>query len=88
VSGDVDISPEVLDHLLNFAVGSAGRFVIQTLEMGVSVFKDGKLPPTKKIPIVNLFYGERSMYIDVQTVYKMLKEGTHKVYSKREKESL
>jgi hypothetical protein len=85
VSGDIDINPEVLDHLLNFAVGSAGRFVTQTLEMGVSLFKDGKLPPTKKIPIVNLFYGERSMYIDVQTVYKMLKEGTHKVYSKREK---
>lgn len=56
-AGGIDISPEVIDHYLDFFTGGAGRFVQDSATLAINMVHGEKTPP-HKIPIFRSFYGE------------------------------
>jgi hypothetical protein len=81
--GLVDISPETLDHLWDFATGGAGRFYADSVGAMVAMAK-GETPPVRRIPFARQVYQEKSEVHDrqklrenmnaVQAHYSLFKE--------------
>jgi hypothetical protein len=81
--GLVDISPETLDHLWDFATGGAGRFYADSVGAMAAMAK-GETPPVRRIPFARQVYQEKSEVHDrqklrenmnaVQAHYRLFKE--------------
>lgn len=56
-SGLVDISPDVLEHYLEFAMGGAGKFVLNTIATGERVVSSDEWLP-EKTPFIRRLYGK------------------------------
>jgi len=83
--GVVEISPETVDHLIDFADGGAGKGVTGAFKTTYSL-ATGKVPAIKDIPFVRKFYGESSEWISVRTVYDMVGESARTKFSQKERE--
>ena len=81
ISGLVDVSPEVVDHLIDTYTGSTGKFVGNLIDTGTSLAKDGQLPATNNIPIVRQFIKEESEYVSSKVVYYMINESKRTKFS-------
>lgn len=68
--GAIDISPESVEHLFEFATGGIGRLVNNTLSTIQSVTSDTDLT-ANKIPFVRSFLGQDSKYDDRDAYYEI-----------------
>jgi hypothetical protein len=68
--GAIDISPESVEHLFEFATGGIGRLVNNTLSTIQSVTGDTDLT-ANKIPFVRSFLGQDSKYDDRDAYYEI-----------------
>jgi hypothetical protein len=82
-AGYIDISPEILDHFIDFMGGGLSRFVMNVLN-GTYEFAKGDIPKVSNIPFARTFYGEPSEYRDTKIIYEMLDNSYKKLYSKDE----
>jgi len=85
VSGLIDVNPETLDHFIEWAGGGVGRFLSNSLNLGVTLFKDGDVPPTEKLPILRQFLKTPSEYTDTGTIREMLDESARTIFNERDK---
>jgi len=85
LKGIVEINPEDIDHLFNFAGGGLGRMINNTITTGATLVKDSKLPELNKIPIVRKFLGEPSDWMVLGYINEMVKESGRKLYSSTQK---
>jgi ParB-like chromosome segregation protein Spo0J len=83
-SGWVDISPEVLDHLIDFGFGGTGRFVTNAFTTTWKVTNAEEVP-LNRIPGVRQLIGEQNKYADRQLVYSMLDESARTEYTDKER---
>ena len=81
ISGLIDVSPEVVDHLIDTYTGSTGKFVGNLIDTGTSLAKDGQLPATNNIPVVRQFIKEESEYVSSKVVYYMINESKRTKFS-------
>jgi hypothetical protein len=81
----IDISPENIDHIIDFLGGGLGKFVSNTIATGTSLAKDGEFPALNKIPILRTTYGESSDYHNLRVVYDMLQESGRTKFSVRKR---
>jgi len=58
-AGFIDVSPETIDHFVDFLTGGVGKFVANTIETGGAVI-DGEMPDVQNIPFLRKFIGEPS----------------------------
>jgi hypothetical protein len=70
--GFVDVSPEVLDLMVDTYTGSAGRFVKDTLQLPVRMMA-GEVEP-RRIPFVRKVYGEQFQGTNTQLYRDRLRE--------------
>jgi hypothetical protein len=66
--GLVDVSPEILDYIVGFGTGGAGRMVNQTLTLVADTYQ-GKEIATRKIPFYRRAAGEVGEWYDSQKFY-------------------
>lgn len=67
-SGAIDVSPETVDHILDFFTGGAGRFVADSVEaftLPVKVMQEEEIK-LRRIPVVRRFALEPNEYGDQQ----------------------
>ena len=86
VSGDIDISPEALDHLIDGIGGSALRFVRNSVETGKTLVKGGKFESYRRIPFVRQVITEPSKYTLKYKARDMLDESARTIFTEQEKE--
>jgi len=60
-AGFIDISPETVDHIIDFIAGGTGRFIANTYEFG-SALTNKDFPPVENIPFVRQLIGSPSEY--------------------------
>jgi len=82
-AGYIDISPEILDHFIDFMGGGLSRFVMNVLN-GTYEFAKGDIPKMSNIPFARTFYGKPSEYRDTKIVYEMLDNSYKKIYDEDE----
>jgi diguanylate cyclase (GGDEF)-like protein len=83
-------SPDVINHLVEFATGGTGKVVTDLASLPFEWVSNKKIP-AKGLPIVQRFYGEINEYKDVKTLYDNLDKGQRiynqfKEYTQTDKE--
>jgi diguanylate cyclase (GGDEF)-like protein len=83
-------SPDVINHLVEFATGGTGKVVTDLASLPFEWISNKKIP-AKGLPIVQRFYGEINEYKDVKTLYDNLDKGQRiynqfKEYTQTDKE--
>ena len=86
VSGNIDISPEALDHLIDGIGGSTLRFVRNSVETGKTLVKGGKFESYRRIPFVRQFITEPSKYTLKYKAKDMLDESARTIFTEQQKE--
>lgn len=82
--GWLDINPENIDHVLDFAGGGTGRFLIRSINVPWTLISEGNFPPPEKIPFVRQVYGERSEWMDFKKVNRYIKEAGRTRFSRKQ----
>jgi len=85
VSGRVDISPEYIDHIVDFVGGGTGRFVTNTLQTTSDLIQGEDLK-ANNIPFYRTVVGEKHESRNTRIVYDMLKDAGRKKYNTKQKE--
>ena len=80
VSGLVDISPEILDYLIDFMGKGSGRFLADVTTT-TSSLAQAKVPDIRHVPIVRKAVGETSVQASKLIVYPMFKNRGRVIYS-------
>ena len=80
VAGAVDVSPETLDHFIDFFGGGAGKFVANTVETSTSIAK-GEFPALNNVPMVRQTVKEPSEFKDRGVVRDMLNESKRTIFN-------
>lgn len=83
--GELDISPELIDHYTDFVGGGLGSFIGNTIGTGVTVAK-GEMPETRNIPFYRKFVGGPHEYRDVKIAYDMVKKSWTKEFTDKQKD--
>ncbi len=84
-SGMIDINPENIDHLIDFAGGGTGRFITNIFKSGYKMLNEGDFPPISNIPFARQVVGSKPENIELQKAYKLLEESGRTVYSEGQK---
>jgi len=82
--GWLDINPENIDHVLDFAGGGTGRFLIRSINVPWTLISEGNFPHPEKIPFVRQVYGERSEWMDFKKVNEYIKEAGRTRFSRKQ----
>lgn len=82
-SGKVDVSPEDLDHWIDFMGGGVGKFMTNIVETGVS-FAQGEMPSVNNMPIVRKFLYENNENNGKYSVFELKERSRTKVLSETE----
>lgn len=85
ISGAVDVSPETLDHFIDFAGSGLGKFITNTMTTAGTVIGKGELPPMDKIPFVRQMIKEPDDWTDKRLIREMLNESKRTKYSDEQK---
>ena len=85
LSGTIDVNPEILDHLIDFMGGGLGRFLANSVNLGVSVLTKQDTPEINKLPMVRQFLKEPSPWTDTSTIHEMLDESRRNAFGERER---
>ncbi|MBU8921259.1 MAG: ParB N-terminal domain-containing protein [Bacteroidales bacterium] len=83
--GAADVSPEYIDHTINFLGGGIGKFVSNSVATGISLATDEKIE-TRFIPVMRRFYRKPYPGKSKQTVYGMLDDAATTVFTAGERE--
>jgi len=77
-SGIMDINPDKIYHVFNFAIGGTGKFITNIGETGKALSDKSKGIPTeleaRKIPFIRKIMGEPNRYSDVSDYYERRSE--------------
>jgi len=84
-SGFIDVSPEHIDHMIDFLGGGTGRFIANVVNDGIEAAK-GDMPAVNNIPFARKFYGEKTDFRDTKLIYEMIDNSIIKEYSDRQKQ--
>lgn len=84
-AGYVDISPEVIDHFIDYMGGGTSRFVMNIFN-GTYQLSKGEVPNVSNIPFARTFVGKPSDYRDTKIVYEMADEAWKKEFTDKEVE--
>ena len=84
-AGFADVSPELLDHFLDFTTGGAGRFVANTFESGTGLLNKD-FPDIKNMPFVRKLIGTPSEYYESRIINQTLKDREIRLFDKKEEE--
>jgi hypothetical protein len=68
-----DVSPESVDHMIDFLGSGAGKFVSNSINTGVNI-AEGKDFQVENAPYLRLFYGKPSEYSELGLINKYRKE--------------
>jgi len=71
--GLVDVSPDQLEYVIEYATGGAGGTLMRGLNLATKVFKGKKLK-AREIPFARRVYAELHESVDTQEFYKTLDE--------------
>jgi len=86
VSGNIDMSPEALDHLIDAIGGGSLRFIRNSLDTGQKLIKGGEFETYRRIPFVRQVITEPSKWTMKYKAKDMLDESARTVFSKEEKD--
>ena len=75
-------NPEVIEHVIESYTGGAGKFVANSLSLGVELGK-GSLTDTKKIPIIRQFTKTKSEWRSYKKAKEMLDVAEDKVLDRK-----
>ena len=81
--GIVDVSPEVVDHWIDFLGGGVGKFIANTFESGSQLLK-GKMPDYNNMPIVRKFISEPFAEIERVRAQEIVRESATRKIRKKE----
>lgn len=79
-AGAIDISPENVDHWIDFLTGGLGKFIANTTDLGATVAA-GEVPSVDKIPFVRKFIKQPSEFYDKATLRDTIDESARKELS-------
>jgi|13_taG_2_1085334.scaffolds.fasta_scaffold00442_8 hypothetical protein len=85
VSGKVDISPEIIDHYIDFLGGGLGRFVTNSADIPYKI-ATGEDISTNNIPFARIFYRTPSSGRDLQVIYRTIEDSYKTKYNDRQKQ--
>jgi len=85
VSGDIDFSPEFIDHFIDFLSGGVGRFGINSFNILKDVVNDEDIQPNN-IPFSRIFYRVPRESRDVSILYETIKEAYRKDFTTKQKD--
>ena len=85
ISGYVDISPEILDQLIDSYTGGIGREVSNFIGTGTSLFIDGKLPPIKNRPIESIYKTTTDHWVANQSVKNFINESERTLFNSKQR---
>ena len=85
VSGKVDISPEIIDHYIDFLGGGLGRFVANSVDIPYKI-ATGEDISTNNIPFARIFYRTPSSGRDLQVIYRTIEDSYKTKYTDRQKQ--
>ena len=68
ISGGIDISPDTLEHLIDFNIGGAGRFVTNVLDTSIGIARGDKVDAASW-PGARRLYSQPSPYYDMGIYY-------------------
>jgi hypothetical protein len=80
-SGVIDVSPEWVDHFIDWGTGGLGRFIGEGVETGYTLLAEGSFPDLYNTPVANLFVKASSEYSDVQKISEIYLESKRKTIS-------
>lgn len=83
-AGYVDVSPEIIDHFIDYFTGGTGKFVMNIANGTYQVTK-GEVPEVSNIPFARTFYGKPSDYRDTKIVYEYTNNAFKEEFTEREK---
>jgi len=69
ISGGFDISPDKIEHLVDFNIGGAGRFLVNVVDTAADLGKL-KVPGVTQIPFVRRVYGKPNPLQDMKKFYE------------------
>ena len=83
-SGMMDISPESIEHIGEFAVGGLGKLIGRGITTGDSLFNDKEVD-MNKVPFSRLFYQTPREKAEVNKVYNMYEKSAKHNFSELER---
>ncbi len=86
LSGKIDISPETIDHFVDWAGGGLGRFIANTLTTGESLLKEGDFPEMNNVPMIRQMIKTPHEWTDRGIIEDMIDNSKRKIYSPKQKE--
>ena len=69
ISGGFDISPDKIEHLIDFHMGGAGRFVVNAVDTAADLGRL-KVPGVNQLPFVRRVYGKPNPLQDMKKFYE------------------
>lgn len=69
ISGGFDMSPDKIEHLIDFHMGGAGRFVVNAVDTAADLGRL-KVPGVNQIPFVRRVYGKPNPLQDMKKFYE------------------
>lgn len=82
-AGLVDISPENVDHIIDFLGGGVSKFIANTVDTGVNLVK-GDLPEVNNVPFVRKFVGEVYKDVEKSLFYDLLDKSETRLLNENE----
>lgn len=86
-AGIVDLSPENVDHVIDFLGGGISKFIANTIDSGIAL-SQGDLPEVNKTPFVRKFVGEVYSEVERSLFYDLVNKAETNLLSDRELEEL
>lgn len=68
--GYIDVSPETLEHMIEFSTGGVGKFILRT-EKTISAINNNEDLEANDVPLLRRFVGKKSRYVDRSLYYDM-----------------
>lgn len=84
--GGVDVSPESIEHLVEFATGGLGKLLLRTGVVVDQALDKNKTVDMNKVPFVRNFYGVPKEKAETNILYKMYEESGAKTFNNIERE--
>lgn len=84
--GGVDVSPESIEHLVEFATGGLGKLLLRTGVVVDQALDKNKTVDMNKVPFVRNFYGVPKEKAETNILYKMYEESGAKTFNNTERE--
>ena len=80
-SGYIDISPEVIDHIIQAFGGGAVKFLERSFYTGKELIEEGKIVSYRETPLLRQIIVEPSIYTSKFKMYDMLDKSGRILYS-------